>query len=69
MNLQKSNTIRGTIASRVKAARKNLGLTQFDFDRHCGIPHGSTNKIESGKWRPREYKLEAIQRTLKVDLI
>lgn len=57
-----------TIGSRVKAARKRLGLTQTDIQNSAGISSGNLSEIENNKCMPSSLALISLSRELEVSI-
>ena len=56
----KKNATKGSIGSRIKAARLAKGLTQAEFAEALGIVQGFLSGIEGGKKRPSDTLLIAL---------
>lgn len=56
------------IGNRIKARRNELGLTQTDIYRECGIASGALSKIENGKTTPSIIAFYRLSQVLECDM-
>ena len=57
-----------TIGDRIKAARKDKGLTQKQLEELCGINAANIRKYESGRQNPKIETIKRIANALGVDV-
>lgn len=57
-----------SLGNRIKSRRKELGLTQTDIYRECGIASGALSQIENGTRTPSILLFYKISEVLKCDV-
>ncbi len=57
-----------SIGARIKAKRKELGLTQTDIFQQCGITSGALSYIENGTRTPSVLIFYKLSQVLKCDM-
>lgn len=57
-----------TVAERIKAARKSLGITQKTLGERLGVTQATIQQYESGKRKPKTETLIRIAKALNIQL-
>lgn len=57
-----------SLGSRIKSRRKELGLTQTDIYKECGIASGALSQIENGTRTPSVILFYKLSQVLKCDI-